>query len=203
MRRVIQHSVLLLAVALFIACSAGNDGLRAEVADVVFEAGATDEAWLEISEASLDTNPDFSAPELTQPTSLSHTSAPIFRWNGGSVASLDSNVSVRFASNHAKHSETVLDALVSNFSWLVTIPRANAHEPPVTGTMYRLIIQDSADEETRLRVLTGTNHYSARDEFWERFANSTEVTVELTGAFLADGRVEEGPFASTVTLSFE
>lgn len=180
---------LALAFLLLAACG-DDDGTEAAAPEgVIYESGATDEAWIAIDEAPVVT--DFaSAPHLTAPTSIFRAAPPTaFSWSAGALATLQHRPHRRGGNARASLLATIFGPAV-----------ARAHEPPVTGDQYRLILSVGSGEP--IRVLTGATTWTPDAATWARIAGATApVSVEIVGAYLMSGRVTEGPFASSEPTS--
>jgi hypothetical protein len=171
----------------FVACATPAE--PAAPADVIYEAGATDEAWLTIGDATPMMN-DSPAPQLTAPTgAISRTApAPTFTWTPGIVGSsmsTDAGVTIGALEPRATPFARVMREL---------FPVAHAHDPPVTGSMFRLVF-DLGAGVTPLRVLTGATSYSPDVAAWARvLAGPSTVPLTITSAYLNTGRIEQGPY---------
>lgn len=156
-------------------------------ADVVYEAGGTDEAWLSFEESTLVID-DARAPSLALPAgaTLDFATAPTFSWDGGDVMATRSG------------EQSFLAELVESFS-LMSVARA--HLPPVTGDFYRLVM--TTDTGSQLRVLTGDPSTTPSSDAWSRFANgATRFSLQIEGANFQEGRIEEGPFVRAMPYTF-
>lgn len=181
-----MHRVACLLIALSCACASDPTA----PADVIYEAGATDEAWTAI-DAVAPTVDDALAPRLTGPTSplARGAAAPTFSWTGAAVG----DGSATRAPTRERWQRVV---------WRELFPVAYAHEPPVTGAMYRLIID--LPGAAPIRVLTGATSYVPSPDAWTRIQSATApIGVELLGAYLQTGRLQEGPYVAATPTTIE
>ncbi|MCS6797263.1 MAG: hypothetical protein NZ898_01820 [Myxococcota bacterium] len=162
-------------------------------ADVIYEAGATDEAWIAIDEAG-DMVDDVQAPRLLTPTSpLSRATVPRFSWTSGPAPASR-------APGHrgpASFARRLLE-------WMAEpVPTARAHLPPVTGPMYRLVVELGAGAPP-IRVLTGDLAYSPSATVYPRIRDARgPLRVTIARAYLETGRVVEGPFVRSMPYVIE
>ena len=81
---------------------------------------------------------------------------------------------------------------------------ARAHLPPVTGAVFRVVLNLGAGEP--VRALTKATSWTPDEATWSRIvAASGPIGVELVGTYLDSNRVTEGPFISSqpASLTFE
>ena len=183
---------LLLALGLAsAACSDPQDDDEAPEG-VIYGEGVSDEAWVAIDEAPLVTD-DASAPRLVRPTALPRSGPPpTFEWEAGAIA----RVHVPRHS-HPARTRGLLAALFG-------VPVARAHLPPVTGAVFRLVLNLGTGEP--VRVLTKATIWTPDATSWSRIAAAPgPIGVELVGTYLDSNRVTEGPFVSSqpASLTFE
>lgn len=93
-----------------------------------------------------------------------------------------------------------------SFRELVTglfISNAWAHKPPVTSDIYALHITIPG-QACPVRALTTDLEWSATDEAATalRAAGGKDLTVQITGAFLRENRIEEGPYRPAAAIGF-
>jgi hypothetical protein len=190
---------LALAVLVFFACATPAE--PAAPADVIYENGGTDEVWLTMADATPMVS-DSLAPQLTAPTGpISRAGAPpTFTWTPGIVGSSmmppDAGTTVG-ARDVAR--PTLLARVMREL-----FPVAHAHDPPVTGAMFRLVF-DLGTSATPLRVVTGATTYTPDAAAWARvLAATAPVPLTITSAYLNTGRIEQGPYVrsmpATLTL---
>lgn len=171
----------LVAFVALAACSPGPTG-----PDVLYESGATDEAWQTIVDATPVVD-DALAPRLVTPIgSVPRSGAPpLFEWDGGSVAA-------PMAWAPAPRARDVWGELSR-----AMFPVARAHELPVTGPMYALSIEVPGGGGP-VEVLTGATSYTPSAATWARMNVATgPLTIEIVGAYFLTGRITEGPYVST------
>lgn len=181
-----MHRAACLVIVLSSACASDPTA----PSDVIYEAGATDEAWSTI-DAVAPTVDDALAPRLTGPTSplARGGAAPTFWWTGGAVG----DGSATRAPTREPWQRVVQREL---------FPVAHAHEPPVTGAMYRLVID--VPGAAPIRVLTGATSYVPSADAWARIhAATAPIEVELLGAYLQTGRLQEGPYVAAMPMTIE
>lgn len=161
---------------------------------VIYEAGASDEAWLTFAEATA-TISDTDAPALTAPTGpiVRSGEPPTFTWSAGALA-LASPARGRALPRERGLLRLLIDALDP-------VPTARAHLPPVTGNLYRLHFALGGEREP-VRVLTGRTSYTPSASVWAQMAaEGTTPTLDLQGAYFMEGRITEGPYARTAPMS--
>jgi len=186
---------ILVPVALFATALPGcpDDHAHGAPADIIYESGGTDEVWLTFEDTA-DIVDDAMAPSLVAPASpLDRAgSLPVFEWMGGAVA--------------LAVPRKLFDA-TPRWRWAEVfqpVGVARAHEPPVTDTMYRLIL--TIPGERQFRVITGETAYTPSAAVWETLtASQSPISVEITGAYFMTGRIEEGPFrrAQPASVTFQ
>ena len=90
--------------------------------------------------------------------------------------------------------QTLRDAV--NAAFAVVVPVAHAHLPPVTSDV-QLIDLLVPGRTCSLQVLTTELTHTLSADGWEALVEADgDITLELTSAFLTEGRVTEGPFAA-------
>lgn len=176
----------------FAAALAGCGDEATAPGDVIFESGATDEAWFTVDDAPPVVD-DAAAPRLTAPVSPVPRAAPArFEWNGGAVAAAASIGSPQ------RPRRDVLDVIAREL-----FPVARAHEPPVTGPIYRLTIGLGAGAAP-VRVLTGATSYTPSADIWSRISGAAgPLEIEISGSYLQTGRLEEGPYVASTPAVLE
>jgi hypothetical protein len=165
--------------------------------DVIYEAGANDEAWLEMT-AATPTVDDALAPRLIAPAGAIAVDgpAPTFEWEGGAVA--DASAS-RTPPVPAGGAGTFCSRIAREL-----FPIARAHGAPANGPMYRLEL-GLGGALNPVRVLTGRTRYTPDDAAWARIRVARRdygvlrLRVELVAAYFMAGRITEGPFARTAS----
>ncbi|MCC7542600.1 MAG: hypothetical protein IT379_40670 [Deltaproteobacteria bacterium] len=183
---------LLLALGLAsAACSDHHDAGEAPEG-VIYGEGVSDEAWVAIGEAPLVTD-DASAPRLVRPTALPRSGPPpTFEWEAGAIARIHVPRRSRSARTRGLLAE------------LFGVSVARAHLPPVTGAVFRLVLDLEAGEP--VRVLTKATTWTPDEATWSRIVGASgPIGVELVGTYLDSNRVTEGPFVSSqpASLTFE
>jgi hypothetical protein len=176
----------LAAAALFALAGCGDDE-GAAPGDVIYENGATDEAWISFDETEAIVD-DARAPMLTAPTAPIPRATPVtFTWTAGAVARGPRGVRVG-----------------EELAALFFGPTAHAHGDPITGPIYRVVIDVPSGEP--VRVLTGATTYTPTPTVWERIFPATgPLRIEIAGAYARLNRIEEGPYVGTTAaeVTFE
>jgi hypothetical protein len=170
------------------------EGPRTAPADVIYESGANDEAWLEI-EAATPIVDDARAARLLRPDRGVVVDGPAvtFEWDGGAVAE---GVTARVLPR-AAFGRRLFDRVVRE-----VIPVARAHGPPANGPIYRLELRFEGSVDP-VRVLTGRTSYTPGLPVWERIREArrthgvVRMQVQIVSAFFMTGRIAEGPYTST------
>ncbi len=197
------HSLALLALT---ACSSQSDApvpapapTLADLVDVVYVAGPTDEALLRLLDAKakddashrllLDT-PDTSVP-------ASQDSPATFAYHSASTAS-------NAARPQAPARDHQWRRLTSEFlSWLAPERSAWAHGTPYNGLAYFLVVSD-ATGKTKLRVFTSQAAYTPDLGTWQTLAQSAQpLSLSMSSAFFEENEIpiDGGPFVGG-TFSF-
>jgi hypothetical protein len=155
-------------------------------------------AWLTIDDASPMVS-DSLAPQLTAPTGvIARTGAPpTFTWTPGVVGSstpipdAGATIGAREITTRAAFAVVMRELF----------PVAHAHDPPVTGSMFRLVF-DLGASATPLRVLTGATTYTPDAAAWARvLAATAPVPLTITSAYLNTGRIEQGPYVRSTPVT--
>ena len=157
----------------------------AQVVDgpIVFESGATDEAWETLS-AAAPVADAMLAPRLE--TTMLDSSSPTLRWSEGQIAT-------RPTIPKPETESSVLAILKA----LVLPARAYAHLPPVSGPMYRLALESCT---YRHRVLTGATEHTVAGFAWQKLTeDGSPVRYELVGSSFRYGTLVDA-FSSAGTL---
>lgn len=208
LRRVLLASglgSLALGAALFIGCGdSGTDAPVDELADVVYEGGATDEA-AEALLAGTVKNDAAQAAIFTWPSDgdiLEPDAVPTFCWHVGATASNDAPARPRVGALDParapspawdRAARAVLEPLFSG------VRPAYAHGDPINGPAYFLVFSTSSDAKL-LRVFTTLVDYTPDAASWDELkAAGAPITATVTWAQFDTNRIatDGGPFAGT------
>jgi hypothetical protein len=160
----------------------GAGGTGTQLPDVVYDGGASDEAW-EVLYPRLVSATEKQTLQLVTPTGTVEASPPpLFTWGAQ-------------ASRSAPH--------VPGSAWPLPLGPAVAvaHEPPVTGTVVLLEITGAST----LRVFTDQGSWTPGEQDWQTITGGTarEISVRLYSAYLNENVVTEGPFVSPEVAKFQ
>jgi len=189
------------APLLLLACSNDDDAAPgpsapdgpADVSDVLYVGGTTDEALLRMLDLKINDDATqyviVDAPDLT--VALAADTPATFEFH---------------LASEAKHQRTPRSLPAQPPAWqragrellkLLGPPRvAYAHGTPYNGTAYFLAISD-ADAKAQLRVFTNKASYTPAAGAWEALARAAQpLTLEISSAFFDDNDVtaDGGPF---------
>jgi hypothetical protein len=199
------------AVAFFVAgsvagCAAREDCFKTEPE---YGGGGTDEAWRTMVDARGRAEGGADAATLVVPAADSTVAAGTpLQWQ--SPLKLSSSMPMPMpmpmpgpARSRATGFQRGLRDAV-NDAFALVVPAAHAHLPPVTSDVH-LIDLLVPGRTCSLQVLTTELTHSLSAESWDDLVEADgEITLELTSAFLTEGRVTEGPFAAAaVTFRVE
>ncbi|MCK6546479.1 hypothetical protein L6R52_11565 [Myxococcota bacterium] len=168
-----------------------------------YEGSASDEAWLSIVDAEpLVKVGDPSAPVTSAPTEgqsfRASDPAPKIVWSSPLSASLTPG-----KSTSALARATPRRSLGDHFTALF-VGTAWAHLAPVTGPIYAVHVEAPGLTGCGLDVLTTNVEHQLSAEDWRALTSvAGTVRVTITGAYLRDNRVTEGPYRPATPLSFE
>jgi hypothetical protein len=157
---------------------------------------ATDEAWLELLDARVDATEGDGAPTFTAPEAdvvVDAAKAPTFTW--------DSPLKLASTSPHALPSPVIGPWRRPAPSWLdrvsgLVLPKAHAHEPPITSDVYLLEV-DVPGRTCPVAAVTTELSFAFDDEGWAAIVDGGGArTARLLAAFLTENNVTEGPFVA-------
>ena len=180
--------LVVLAVA---ACSDGDPCLQPEN-EPAYGGSGNDEVWLTLTDARSRATAGGDAATITSPlqgATLPSAAPATFTW--------ESPLKVAFGpvlptSVFRRHPPSVFDRLSGAF-----IPKAHAHLPPVTSDAY-LVDFIIAGRECPVSVVTTELSHTLDEETWSKLtAADGTIEMNVTSAYLASGRVTEGPFAAS------
>ncbi len=195
---------LTLAGSLFVGCGdSGTDAPADELADVIYEGGATDEA-LEALLAGTVKNDPAQAAVFTWPSDgdiLEPDLFPAFCWQVGTTARGDAASDRRVGalepalapSPWERAARTVIEPLFSG------VRPAYAHGDPINGPAYLLVFSTDSDPKL-LRVFTTLVDYTPDAASWDKLkAAGVPITARVTWAEFETNRVatDGGPFEGT------
>lgn len=203
-----RRTVLLvpLACAAIYGCDHDHEAATPELADVLYEGGATDEALVALDSA-LDQKPASQdparAPVLDMPTGamLPKSPMPIFTWHSGMASHLaphDEPVPNQAPSllRLPESSPTFRSALNELFG---PIKAAHAHGDPLVGPATFLVFSTPTNPKL-VRVFTNLTSYTPAQSVWDKLvATNAEITLSLIGAEFDNNRIADGggPFQGT------
>lgn len=176
--------------------------LSPELADVLFEGTATDEALVALDAAMQQKAPvddPAQAPMLDMPTGamLPKSPIPTFTWHTGTTA--------RNAPHHheapalLRVPETQSPFRAGLADLFGPIKAAQAHGDPLVGPAAFLTFSTASDAKLT-RVFTSLSSYTPSQEVWDKMvAANAEITLSLVGAEFDNNRIADsgGPFQGT------
>lgn len=180
--RLAIFTLVILAVQL-VRCGDDLPDHGAELPEVIYDGGASDEAlevvWPKLASAPVAAELQLTAPQGTIPAGP----PPAFAWSA--------------------HASLVPEPRVPGSAWPLPFGPAvaQAHLPPVTGTVVLLEIQGA----TMVRVFTDRSSWTPAQADWDRITGGAarEITVRLYSAYLNENVLEEGPFRSASDAKFQ
>lgn len=178
------------------ATSGATTGGGDDLADVLYEGEATDEALVELLASTPVDDASQSASFLTPAAgaTLDPATVQTFTWAVGGTA-------LRIAPVPAGSSRSAR-AAKRDVSWLeraagviFDVREAHAHGAPVNGRAYLLVFSTASDAKL-LRVFTTELQYVPDTAAWEKLSAAGAVSVTITNAIFEQNRVapEGGPF---------
>jgi hypothetical protein len=195
-----------LACAAIYGCDHDEVALPAELADVLYEGAATDEALVALDSA-LDQKPAAQdparAPVLDMPTAamLPKSPVPIFTWHAGMATHLSpQDMPLRHQAPSLlpmpESAPTFRSALGELFG---PIKAAHAHGDPLVGPATFLVFSTATNPKL-VRVFTSLTSYTPEQSVWDKLvAANAEITLSLIGAEFDSNRIADsgGPFQGT------
>jgi len=179
--------------------------LGAELADVLYEGEATDEALVALDSA-LDQKPAAEdptrAPALDMPTAtmLPKASIPTFTWHAGATAYvIPQEDRTPTLWRLPESTSTIRSGLAELFGPVKT---AHAHGTPLVGNATFLTFSTAANAKV-VRVFTTLTSYTPAQAEWDKLvAANAEITLSLIGAEFDNNRIADsgGPFQGTKFL---
>jgi hypothetical protein len=157
---------------------------RADIVDVIYRPGATDEGILTLLNASVVDSPA-NEPVVTAPADAAAlTTTTTFEYRVGTTAF-----------GRAPRRRTRNWSLPA---WLTLERNAFAHGAPMNGDAFFLVFSTSHAPKL-LRVFTQDKSYVPSDDEWQRLAGAGEtITLRIMRGIFEQGRLttDGGPFAS-------
>ena len=188
-----------LACAAIYGCDHEEDEpLSPELADVLFEGGATDEALVALDSALDQKAPvddPTRAPILDMPTGamLPKSPIPTFTWHFGGMTR---NLHVPTLLQLPESTPTFRSALGEFFG---PVKAAHAHGDPLVGPAAFLVFSTATNPKLT-RVFTNLTSYTPTQAVWDKLvAANAEITLSLIGAEFDANRIADGggPFQGT------
>ena len=159
-----------------------------------------DEVWLALKDAKANATHDGDFPTVTSPAdgaALPSASVPTFTWESPLKIALAPSSGPLFRRDRVQQIVDGIGAFV--------IPSARAHLLPVSSDAYLLDVVVPGRQCPVSIVSTELSHALDADA-WSilKEAAGQTLTIQLTSAYLANGRITEGPFkADDVTFTLE
>lgn len=180
-------------------------GTNADLADVIYEGGATDEA-LEALIAAGATSDAAQGTRFLTPAAgaVLDPSTPVaFTWAVGQTSASAPEASPRGRGrSRARVSPSLVERAVGS---LFGVRTAHAHGTPIDGRAYFLVFRTESNPRL-LRVFTTRLEYTPSAEAWAKLTGEGggAITAEITGAIFEQNRIPQdgGPWLGE-TLGFE
>lgn len=121
---------------------------------------------------------------------------PTFSWS--STLKISSVARAPTSLHRRGHGGSVLSSWMASASSLL-VPAARAHLPPVSSDVYLVDIAVPG-AACPLSIVTSELSHTLDDATWDALkeASGADLTLVITSAYLASGRISEGPFRSQV-----
>ena len=189
------------ACAAIYGCTHEETELSAELADVLFEGEATDEALVALDSALDQKAPvadPLSAPTLDTPTAtmLPKSPIPTFTWHVGATTLQTPNRHEAPALLRIPEQSPIRSGFAELFG---PVKSAHAHGDPLVGAATFLVFSTAKDPKLT-RVFTNLNSYTPSQSVWDKLvAANAEITLSLIGAEFDNNRIADsgGPFQGT------
>jgi len=196
--------VLATGLSTFVGCgdsggTTDGDGENPELADVVYETGATDEALEALLAATPETDAAHAAT-FTWPSDgdiVTADSVPTFCWQAGPTARLDvrtPRVGVLTPAPRAHHEASTFDVAARAVlgPLLAHVQPAYAHGDPVNGPGYFLVFSTASNDKL-VRVFTTGLDYTPDADHWDTLKGAgAEITATVTSATFDSNRIADG-----------
>lgn len=182
-----------------------GESLTPELADVLFEGAATDEALVALDASIQQKAPvedPTQAPVLDMPTGamLPKTPIPTFTWHMGAVVrNSPQNLAPPELLRIPEHRVSFRQGLAE---FLGPIKSAHAHGDPLVGPATFLVFSTASNPKL-MRVFTSLTSYTPTQAVWDKLAGAkAEITLSLVGAQFDNNRLADGggPFQGTKYL---
>jgi hypothetical protein len=200
-----MRSLLFLLSLASLACGVGcpaEDPCAAE--EPSYGGDGNDEVWLTLKERKADATIEGDAPTIIKPADaavLPKATVPTFEWESPLKIALGPHAPSPLYKARAPSSLQRAFASLGD----VVLPKAHAHQPPVSSDVYLADILVPGRECPVSIVTTELSHPLDADS-WAILQESAgeELTLQLTSAYLSSGNISEGPFkAADVTFKVE
>jgi hypothetical protein len=197
MKRALAFGVLAAAATLAASCGKCEP----------FYAGvATDEAWIEMIDTydSATAPSTCAAPDVTTPAEGAVLAGTRIEWSSDCLAMAPAAAPGATPARLAVRAGCSRDGLLARWADALAdlvSARADAHLPPITGPIYYVEIPVPGDRCGALALTT--------DEFWELDADTLALlrgagtlSITITGAYLTENNVTEGPYRAATPRTF-
>jgi hypothetical protein len=161
-----------------------------------------DEVWLVLKDAKAKARHEGDFPSVTSPTdneTLPAGDPPTFSWSS------PLKIAAALPAQPLLHPRRSFIVDVISGAGTLVIPSARAHLPPVSSDAYLLEVLVPA-RACPVSIATTELSHVLDAESWATLeeAAGQPLTLQLTSAYLASGRITEGPFAAdNVTFKVE
>lgn len=180
-----------------------GEGGAADISDVVYAGGATDEALEALVEATLVTDAS-QAATFTAPANgatVPSTPSPVFAWKVGAAPSNPAPPPAPTTSLFTPPTRSWSDRAASSLAALLLgdVPAAYAHGTPVSGAAYFVVFSTSKDAKL-LRVFTTETSYTPEAADLAKLTGAGEaIHAIVTHAEFEENRIatDGGPFKGT------
>lgn len=195
--------LLPMACAAIYGCDHDEVVVGEELADVLYEGLATDEALVALDSALDQKDPVADAtraPMLDMPSAaqLPKASIPTFTWHTGMVTQFSPGQTDAYRNGLAliqwPESKSALHTGFSEF--FGPVKSAHAHGDPLVGPAAFLVFSTASDAKL-VRVFTSLTSYTPSQTVWDKMiAANAEITLSLIGAEFDNNRIADsgGPF---------
>ncbi len=168
----------------------------------IYGGAATDEAWRTMVDGEARATADAKAPSFTAPTEAQTFTAtdspPVVSWTSPLA------LAPRSPSNVVPASRTAWARVLGVLGSLVE-GTAEAHLPPITGSVYFLHF-DIAGRTCPYNVLTTNLDWQIDAAGWAAMKAATPrsaISIRIVSAYLTENRITEGPFKPAVARTFK
>ena len=187
------------AVVLALVAAAGCPANDPCVREPSYGGAANDEVWLTLKDAKANAQHDGDFATVTSPATdaaLPADNAPTFTWQSPLKIAVGATTPQPLYRWHPSPFDELRE---------LVIPRANAHLAPVSSDAYLadILVPGRA---CPVSIVTTELSHVLDEASWDivKAAAGQPLTLQLTSAYLANGRVSEGPFqADDVAFTVE